>query len=254
MLDVIGAGATATSKHDWRQIWTNSDEARQLQQELDTIHSEGRNRPPVETIFHSEFTTPWVYQVAELWKRSAVSHWRDPSYLFAKLALNTFGGLFIGFTFFHSKDSQQGTQNKLFVRLSSPPCPFIYSSAMFYRLFSCRPFLGMIYLRLHHFARTNAASARSSVALVNQLQVPYIAMRAIYEVRERPSRMYSWTALLTSYLMVELPWNVVGSTLFFVCWYWTIGFDSSRAGYTYLMTGVLFPVYFSSFGLVRRIS
>jgi ATP-binding cassette subfamily G (WHITE) protein 2 (SNQ2) len=39
--------------------------------------------------------------------------------------------------------------------------------------------------------------------------------------------------------------------LFFVCWYWTVGFDSSRAGYTYLMYGIVFPMYYSTIGQVR---
>lgn len=79
-------------------------------------------------------------------------------------------------------------------------------------------------------------------------------MRTIYEIRERPSRMYSWTALLTSQILVAIPWNILGSTIFFFCWYWTVGFESSRAGYTYLMLGVVLPIYFSTIGQVRFIS
>jgi ATP-binding cassette, subfamily G (WHITE), member 2, SNQ2 len=79
-------------------------------------------------------------------------------------------------------------------------------------------------------------------------------MRTIYELRERPSRIYGWTALLTSQILVALPWNILGSTIFFCCWYWTVGFDSSRAGYTYLALGVIFPLYFSTVGQVALIS
>ena len=60
--------------------------------------------------------------------------------------------------------------------------------------------------------------------------------------------MYSWTALVTSQILVELPWNIVGSSLFFLCWYWTVGFPSSRAGYTYLMMGVIYPMYYTTIG------
>jgi len=127
----------------------------------------------------------------------------------AKLVLNAVGGLFVGFTFFDSKDSQQGTQNKLFA---------IFMATVL------------------------------SVPLANQLLVPFIDMRSIYEIRERPSRMYSWTALLTSQLLAEVPWNIFGSSIFFLCWYWTVGFDSSRAGYTYLMLGVVFPLYYTTIG------
>ena len=74
-------------------------------------------------------------------------------------------------------------------------------------------------------------------------------MRDIYEIRERSSRMYHWSALTTAQVVMELPWNILGSTLFFVCWYWTVGFANSRAGFTYLMYGVCFPIYYTTIAL-----
>ncbi|KAJ3516223.1 hypothetical protein NLJ89_g1261 [Agrocybe chaxingu] len=209
MLDVIGAGATATSEQDWFAIWKSSPEAKAAQEEIATIHAEGRNRPAVEATFHSEFATSWAYQAWELFKRDAEAHWRDPTYLIAKLVLSGVGGLFIGLTFFKSKDSQQGTQNKLF--------------AIFMATLLCVP-------------------------LANQIQIPFINMRQIYEIRERPSRMYSWTALVTSQILIEIPWNILASSILFVSWYWTIGFPTSRAGYSYLMMAIIFPCYYTTFG------
>ena len=87
-----------------------------------------------------------------------------------------------------------------------------------------------------------------SVPLANQLQVPFINTRNIYEIRERPSRMYSWSALVTSQILVEMPWNILGSSLFFLCWFWTVGFPSDRGGYTSLMYCVVFPMYYSTIG------
>lgn len=209
MLEIIGAGAAASSERNWHEVWHASQQAVQLQQELDTIHQEGRTRPPVQATYGSEVSTSWFYQVVQLLKRDTDAHWRDPTYLLAKLVLNAIAGLFIGFTFFHSKDSQQGTQNKLFA---------IFMATIL------------------------------SVPLTNQLQVPYLAMRSIYEIRERPSRTYTWTALLTSQILAELPWNMLGFTIFFLCWYWTVGFESSRAGYTYLLLAIVFPMYFTTAG------
>ncbi|CAA7262034.1 unnamed protein product [Cyclocybe aegerita] len=209
MLDVIGAGATATSEQDWYAIWKSSPEAKAGLEEIEAIHAEGRNRPAVEATFHSEFATSWVYQAWELFKRDAEAHWRDPTYLIAKLVLSGVGGFFIGLTFFKSKDSQQGTQNKLF--------------AIFMATLLCVP-------------------------LANQIQVPFINMRKIYEIRERSSRMYSWTALVISQILIEIPWNILASSLLFVSWYWTIGFPNSRAGYSYLMMAIIFPCYYTTFG------
>jgi ATP-binding cassette subfamily G (WHITE) protein 2 (SNQ2) len=92
MLDVIGAGATAVSAQNWFEIWQRSEEWAEVQREVDAIHEGGNNRPPVATSQHSEFATSWGYQTAELIRRSAQRHWRDPTYLFAKLILNVMGG------------------------------------------------------------------------------------------------------------------------------------------------------------------
>jgi ATP-binding cassette subfamily G (WHITE) protein 2 (SNQ2) len=88
-----------------------------------------------------------------------------------------------------------------------------------------------------------------SVPLSHQLQVPFLNMRSIYEIRERPSRMYSWSAMVTSQVFTELPWNILGSSLFFLCWYWTVGFENSRAGFTYLLVGLVFPLYYTTIGM-----
>lgn len=78
-------------------------------------------------------------------------------------------------------------------------------------------------------------------------------MRDIYEVRERPSKMYSWTALITAQILAELPWNIFGSSIYFCCWYFTVGFstEATRAGYVYLALGILFPLYYTTVGQVR---
>lgn len=116
MLDTIGAGATADTSVDWHDIWKRSPEAVDLQAQIERIHAEGRARPSVETERHSEFATSWMHQMVELTKRNFLAYWRNPTYLIAKIILNIAGGLLIGFTFFNSKDTLQGTQNKLFVR------------------------------------------------------------------------------------------------------------------------------------------
>lgn len=115
ILTVTGAGATARSETDWHDVWLKSGESQELQHEINRIHTEGRNKPPPQATYHSEFATSWLYQLGVLVQRDAQDHWRDPSFLMAKLALNIVAGLFIGFTFFKAKDTLQGTQNKLFV-------------------------------------------------------------------------------------------------------------------------------------------
>ena len=116
MLDVIGAGATAVADRDWCQVWVVSKESQNLEDEIDQLHVEGRSHPPVAATVTTRFATPWTYQARTLLQRQNLAFWRDPTYLMSKLSLNIIGGLFIGFTFFKSKNTIQGTQNKLFVR------------------------------------------------------------------------------------------------------------------------------------------
>ena len=90
-----------------------------------------------------------------------------------------------------------------------------------------------------------------SVPSANQLQIPFLNMRQVYEIRERPSRMYSWTALVTSQILAAIPWSILASSLFFLCRYWTVGFATDRGGFTYLMLSVMNPIYYTTIGQVR---
>jgi len=76
MLDVIGAGATASTTQNWYDVWQRSKEARDVQAKIEEIHAEGRSRPPVESTLHSEFATSWFYQFKELWKRDVTFRYR----------------------------------------------------------------------------------------------------------------------------------------------------------------------------------
>ncbi|KAK7033390.1 pleiotropic drug resistance ABC transporter [Favolaschia claudopus] len=209
MLDVMGAGATASSSLDWEKAWRKSAESANAREELERIHADGRKRGAAQATFTSAFATSWVQQFVSLFERDLRARWRDPTYLLSKLFLNISSGLFIGFTFFKAKATQQGIQNQLFAI----------------------------------FLSTIMASPMS-----NQLQVLFLDTRSIFEIREGPSGMYHWSALITSTFLAELPWNFVGAALYFVSWFWTVGFDTDRAGYSYLMLGVLFPLWYTSMG------
>ena len=61
--------------------------------------------------------------------------------------------------------------------------------------------------------------------------------------------MYSWSALITAQILSEIIINIIGSSLFFIIWYALIGFPSSRAGYSYLMLGIVYPMHYTTFCL-----
>ena len=76
--------------------------------------------------------------------------------------------------------------------------------------------------------------------------------RALYEVRERPSRMYSWSVFMTSNILVEIPWQLLAGSLVFVCWYFSVfGIDNSaKTSATMLAFCLTFYMYVSSFAFM----
>jgi ATP-binding cassette subfamily G (WHITE) protein 2 (PDR) len=59
--------------------------------------------------------------------------------------------------------------------------------------------------------------------LVQQIMPHFVVQRALYEVRERPSKTYSWQVFIISNILVEIPWNGLMGALIFFCWYYPIG-------------------------------
>ena len=154
-------------------------------------------------------TRPLIHQTTAVARRSAAAIWRDPTYVTAKLILNIAAGLFIGFTFWKSPSTTQGVQNKLF-----------------------SIFVVLIL----------------TVPGAQQLQIPFITNRSIYEIRERPRKMYSRSSWVTAQILVELPWNMVPGILLFFSWYWTMGYPIERAGFTFFISVVLIPFYSTTVG------
>lgn len=95
-MDVIGAGASASTDKDWHAIWESSPEAQDVQREIEEIHAEGRSKGAVEAALQTKFASSWLFQTKELLQRDLRNHWRDPTYLIAKFVLNIAAGLFIG--------------------------------------------------------------------------------------------------------------------------------------------------------------
>jgi ABC-type multidrug transport system permease subunit len=73
--------------------------------------------------------------------------------------------------------------------------------------------------------------------------------RALWEAREYPSRIYGWFAFCTANIVCEIPMAIVSSVIYWLLWYYPVGFptDSSTAGYVFLMS-MLFFLFMSSWG------
>lgn len=91
--------------------------------------------------------------------------------------------------------------------------------------------------------------------LVQQMMPCFVTQRALYEVRERPSKAYSWKAFMVASIFAELPWNLLMSVPIFFSWYYPIGLYRNaeptneviqRGGIMYLLI-LLFVMFTSTF-------
>ena len=55
----------------------------------------------------------------------------------------------------------------------------------------------------------------------------FVTQRSLYEVRERPSKAYSWIAFLTATISVEIPYQVLLGVLAWAAWYFPVFGDQS---------------------------
>ncbi|KAL3427777.1 ABC transporter cdr4 [Phlyctema vagabunda] len=205
MLDVIGAAPGSQTTIDWVSVWNNSPERQEVKRQLALMKSELSQKP----ISHDdpdalkEYAAPFTAQLPVVLTRVFEQYWRTPSYLYSKVILVTAASLFIGFSFYDTPVSLQGSQNQLF------------SIFMLFTIFG---------------------------NLVQQIMPHFVTQRSLYEARERPSKTYSWQVFITSNIIVELPWNTLCSVIIFVCFYYPIGMqrNAQAAGQTVERGGLFF--------------
>ncbi|KAJ5471563.1 hypothetical protein N7530_008920 [Penicillium desertorum] len=186
MLDVIGAAPGSHSDIDWPETWNKSAEKQAVLDHLAELKSTLSQKQVEDsgTTEHREFASSTKDQLVQCLFRVFSQYWRTPSYIWSKLVLSILTALYNGFSFFHAKNTQQGLQNQMF----------------------------SIFMLMTIFGN-----------LVQQIMPNFIIQRSIFEVRERPSKMYSWKVFMASNIIVELPWNFLVAVLMFFCWYYPVG-------------------------------
>ncbi|ORY85493.1 putative ABC transporter [Protomyces lactucae-debilis] len=215
VLDVIGAGGgigAKKAKQDWPQIWRDSKNARETNQEIARIKQERGGQSNKFEQDTRKYAMPAFAQAKAVFIRVFISYWRTPDYFIGKLMLHITTGLFNGFTFWNLGNTVVDLQNHIF--------------SIFLVLTIAPP-------------------------LMQQLQPRYLEYRALFQGREQQSRMYSsWTFALAS-IVVELPYTIACSTIFFFCWYFPTGLprEISRAGAIWLFL-TLFEVYYITLGIM----
>ena len=83
---------------------------------------------------------------------------------------------------------------------------------------------------------------------VQQIMPLFVTQRSLYEVRERPSKSYSWKAFLAANIVVEIPYQIVAGLLVYCTFYYPIvGVQSSERQGLVLLLCVVFLIYASTF-------
>ena len=242
MLQAIGAAPGSHTDIDWHATWMKSPEWREVRRELEHLkvtrpreaEAEKAKRGEEEARGISrrrndldEFAAPIVVQFYAVLLRVFQQYWRTPSYIWAKIALCVFS-----------------------VRPSSRPALThrVYSSVSR----STKPArVSKVFKTSSSRSSPCAASGTGGVALilqlftifsqlVQQIMPNFVIQRGLYEVRERPAKIYSWKVFILSNIVAEVPYSgessrvleirpemtlaVVMGTVVFVTWYYPIGF------------------------------
>jgi len=76
----------------------------------------------------------------------------------------------------------------------------------------------------------------------------FVTQRALYEVRERPSKAYSWKAFIIANIIVEIPYQIILGILVFGSYYYAVeGIQSSARQGIVLLYMIQFFIYASTF-------
>ena len=222
MLHVIGAAPGSQANQDYHDVWIRSEEYAAVRAELQDMEQNTNDMitdEDEEKEKRREFAAPFWRQYLLATKRVLECYYRSPGYIWAKIVLTVLCALFNGFTFYKADTSLQGMQNQM---LSI----FVYT-------------LGIN-------------------PLIDQMAPMFVAQRSLYEVKERPSKTFSWVAFIFAQITAEIPWTALMGTIGFFAWYYPIGFYKNaipteavteRGALTWLYLTV-FWIFSSSYGQI----
>ncbi|RAR08086.1 multidrug resistance protein CDR2 [Stemphylium lycopersici] len=196
MIEVV-SGSLAKGK-DWNKTWLESQQYKNMTEELDNIIADAASRPPGTVDDGHEFAAPMWEQVKIVTHRMNVSLFRDTEYVNNKVIMHILLALLNGFTFWMIGDTLGDLQLRLFTVFS-----FIFVAP----------------------------------GVISQLQPLFIKRRDVYETREKKSKTYHWAPFVTGLIVSELPYLIICAVMYYVCWYFTAGLPGATkyAGSTFFV-------------------
>ncbi|KAF8602772.1 hypothetical protein BDV93DRAFT_533391 [Ceratobasidium sp. AG-I] len=199
VLEAIGAGSRErVGPTDWAELWRQSKEFARVKQEIAHIKEEAAKHPAeVDPKANDQYATPFMHQLKVVSERTLTAFWRQPDYGFTRLFSHGAIALLTSLTFLQLGNSTQDLQ---------------------YRVFSI--FIATI----------------MPAIIISQVEPMFIMARMIF-IRESSSRMYSQIAFALGQLMAEMPYSLLCAVVYFLLFYFPVGFQGapSRAGYQFLM-------------------
>ncbi|KAL2695855.1 hypothetical protein AAEP93_003155 [Penicillium crustosum] len=156
----------------------------------------------------SMYSVPFHVQLWVVVQRTWLYYWREPDYVTSKLWMSVGNSLLNSLTYLQSPNTERGAYNRVFSAFMS---------------LIVGPPLGL------------------------QVQPRFVTLRDIFVHRERESLTYHWMAFVLSSFIVELPFTFLSSLVYWLLWYFPVGYFTtpSRAGYSFLMYE-LFGVFATS--------
>ncbi|KAI1777392.1 ABC-2 type transporter-domain-containing protein [Hypoxylon cercidicola] len=199
MLEAVGAGsAPRVGNRDWADIWADSPELANVK---DTISQFKESRiaaaAQIDSSMQREYASPLMHQLKIVIRRTNISFWRSPNYLFTRVFNHIIIALLTGLTYLQLDNSRSSLQYKVFVMFQITVLPAL---------------------------------------VMPQVELMFVIKRAIF-FREQLSKMYSTFTFTLAMVIAELPYSILCSVVFFLPLYFIPGFqaESSRAGYQYFM-------------------
>lgn len=199
MLEAIGAGSTPrVGNRDWADIWDDSPELANVKDTISQFKEARKEAAAqIDLSLQREYASPLAHQLQVVVKRTNLSYWRSPNYLFTRVFNHIIIALLTGLTYLNLDYSRSSLQYKVFVMFQVTVLPAL---------------------------------------LMPQVELMFVIKRGIF-FREASSKMYSSFTFTLAMVLAELPYSILCSVFFFLPLYFIPGFQSeaSRAGYQYFM-------------------
>ncbi len=213
IMEVTGAVPGSQQHHDWRAAWATSSERQIVKEQLNQMKSELEGHRKSAGAMTGEYATTLWTQLTLLTHRTFVEYWRTPAALYAKLGVYVGTAFMIGISVFRSPNSLQGLQNEMF----------------------------SIFLLFTTFSN-----------IIQQIAPQFASRRALFEARERPSKIFSWGAFITASIAVEAAWQMLLALISWALFYYLTGMNLNASDLDHNERATIMLLLFIAFFLFTQ--